>query len=147
VPVDDRARAPLPPPEPEIELLRRLARAGLTVLRVAFWLAGAMMLYTGLFGPPAWTGLQWPAERAFVFACAGVPLVLPCEWWLGRGRWPALTLGMLLWFAPMLRDGDIRYGFLLRLFATMVACASIVVWRTLWRLSAPPDVSRAPPSP
>jgi hypothetical protein len=130
--------APPPPPEPEIELLRRGARVALITLRVAFLLAGALMLYTGMFGPPAWTGLDWPTTHLFVFACGGLPLVLPCAWWLGPGRWPALVLGCLMWFLPMLRDTDDPYSYLLRLFATMVACASMVVWRTLWRLSAPP---------
>ena len=138
---------PTAPHEPEIQTLRRIARVGLMAIRLLFWLIGAMALYTGLFGPPEWTRLDWQTTHLLVFACAGLPLVLPSATWLGRRWWLALLVGCLLWFLPMLRDSDHRYGFILRFFATLVACATIVVWRTLWRLTAAPDVSAAPPSP
>lgn len=137
---------PTPAPEPEIELLRRLARIGLGAIRTVFWLAGALGIHTGVFGPPEWTGLRWPPTHLFVFACAGLPLVLPTDWWLGRRTGAGLFLGaaLLMWFAPLLRTGDHPYGFVLRLFATLVACATMIVWRTLWRLGGD-DVSRARP--
>jgi hypothetical protein len=139
--------SPAPPHEPEIELLRRAARLGLVVIRAAFWLAGALAVYTGLFGPPRWTGIEWPATHLFVFACIGVPLLLPTSWWLGRRwRW-ALAAGCLMWLLPMFAADEHRYGLLLRVFASAVACASMVVWRTLWRLTTAAPVSAGSPSP
>lgn len=138
---------PTTPSEPEIQTLRRIARLGLMAIRLLFWLIGANALYTGLFGPPEWTGLEWETTHLFVFACAGLPLVLPASWWMGRRWWLALLVGCAMWFLPMLADTDHQYGFLLRIFATGVACATIVVWRTLWRLTAAPVVSAGPPSP
>lgn len=138
--------SPVPRHEPEIEVLRRIARIGLGAIRCAFWLVGAVAIYTGVFGPPEWTGLDWPPTHLFVFACAGLPLVLPGGWWIGhrRGALVLLVAAALMWFLPMLRAGDHRYGFVLRLFATVVACATMVVWRTLWRLGSD-DVSRERP--
>lgn len=133
---------PTNPAEPEIQFLRRVARVGLLAIRLLFWLLGAAALYTGLLGPPAWTGLSWETTHLFVFACAGLPLVLPTSTWLGRHWWLWALVACLMWFAPMLRESDHRYGFVLRMFAMTVGCATMVVWRTLWRLTAAPAVSR-----
>jgi hypothetical protein len=60
------------------------------------------------------------------------------DWLFGRGRWIALAVGALLWFAAALLPGEREYGFVLRMFASLVACLTLLVWRTLWRLTQPP---------
>jgi hypothetical protein len=151
-----------PPPsiprEPEIELLGRIARRALGAIRVALWLAGAVAVTlaihralgapnTNLFAfvrafelqpadrPPAWSaaGCVWGA----VWLCAGLPLLAPVDWLFGRGRWIALAIGAVLWAAPALLPDDHTYGFVLRFFASLVACATLAVWRTVRSLAAP----------
>lgn len=124
-----------PPHEPEIEVLRRIARGGLVAIRSVFWVAGALGVWSGVFGPPASTGLDWQQPEVFVFACAGAPLVVPTAWWLGRGRWFALAVGVAMATVPVLHAGDHRYGTVLRAFALLTSCMSMVVWRALWRLT------------
>lgn len=126
---------PAPPVEPEIELLRRVARGGLAAIRTVFVAAGSFGLWAGTFGPPRWSGLGGEQPDVFVFACVGLPLVLPPELWLGRGRWLALLLGIAACLLPMLHDGDHRYGYVLRGFGMLVACLTMVVWRALWSLT------------
>ena len=126
---------PAPPHEPEIEVLRRIASGGLLAIRSVFWLAGAFGVWSGVFGPPDWTTLDWQQPEVFVFACAGAPLVVPSAWWLGRGRWLALGIGLVMVAAPMLHADDHRYGYVLRAFALLTGCLSMVVWRALWRLT------------
>lgn len=134
---------PAPPREPEIELLATIARRGLRTLRAAFWLAGAAAIGFGCWRsatPPIDdAGLAGAAPNALgvVWLCAGLPLVARADWLFGRGRWPALAGGALLWFGAILLPHDHRYGFVLRAFASLVACLSLLVWRTLWRLTVP----------
>lgn len=137
--------APLPdlPREPEIELLATVARRGLWTLRAAFWLAGAIAILFGLWRsatPPvdeAGHAGSAPNALGVVWLCAGLPLVARTEWLFGRGRWPALAGCALLWFGAIPLPHDHRYGFVLRAFASLVACLSLLVWRTLWRLTMP----------
>lgn len=125
-----------PPREPEIEFLGRVATRGLVVLRTAFWLAGAVAIAYG-----AWRALLAPEREGPasalgpVWVAVGVPLVLPVDWLFGRGRFAVLGISAALWFLPMLLPDDHRFGFVLRMFATLVACLSLLVWRTLWRLT------------
>ena len=77
-----------------------------------------------------------------VWVCVGLPLVLPSRWLFGTGRWKALAVGLLLWFGPMLIDGDHAYGFLIRMFASFVACATLLILRTLRTLTAEPTAHR-----
>ncbi len=123
------------PPEPEIELLRRMARGSLLAIRAVFWSAGACGLVAGVFGPPSWTGLGGQQPAVFVFACVGAPLVVPPAWWLGRGRWLALALALAACLLPMLHEADHRHGYLLRAFGMLIACLTMVVWRALWQLT------------
>lgn len=123
---------PTPPHEPEIELLARFARRGLLVLRLVFVIAGVAAFVHGtgrlLHPPPDDPAF---AARHLVWFCAGLPLLLPVNWLFGTGRWLALTAFALLWALPILLLEDDPYGFVLRMFATLVACAALFVWRTL----------------
>lgn len=138
--------ADLPPHEPEIEALARVARGGLWLVRRVFWLGGAVAVGYGAFRsgadahwtfyaphslatPPAATGVTW--------LCVGLPLLAKADWLFGRGRLVALALGGVLWFGAALLPEERDYGFVLRLFASLVACLSLLVWRTLWRLTTP----------
>ncbi|MFY9341170.1 MAG: hypothetical protein WAT39_01690 [Planctomycetota bacterium] len=131
---------PPTPREPEIEALAKFARSGLWVLRRVFWCAGAFAIGWSLFAPGgAATGDSAGTTARFhvVWLCGGLPLVLPVGWLFGRGRWLALAAGVALWFLPsLLVAADPEYGFLLRMFASLVACATLLVWRTLWNLGS-----------
>ena len=134
-----------PPREPEIELLGRIARRGLWVLRRVLWIAGVVAIVYGV------TMIVAPADASaadpeplpkgpalgFVWVCAGWPVLVHVDWLFGRGRWIALGIAALLWAAPSLLVSDPEYGFILRFFATLVPCLTLLVWRTLWRLTAP----------
>jgi len=135
----------LPPPrEPEIEVLGRIARGGLWVVRRVFWLAGVAAIAFGVWrtftAPIDAAGVvgTTPNALGIVWICAGLPAVLRVDWLIGRGRWRALTLGAVLWFGAALLPHDHDFGFLLRVFASLVACLSLLVWRTLWRLTGTP---------
>lgn len=135
-----------PPREREIEVLGRIAHGGLWFLRRVLWFAGAFAVCYGLVrtwsaDEVATPGTTVPA-LGFVWICAGLPLLVPVDWLFGRGRWLALVAGVLLWFGPSMLSADPEYGFVLRFFATLIACVTLLVWRTLWRLTA----SAAPPA-
>jgi len=136
---------PETPREPEIELLGKLARGGLFVIRLAFFTAGAAALAYGLkkmwtTGDGWWHELEFratPSAAGFVWTTVGLPLVLPANTLLERGV-PQLALLLAsagMWFGPMALADDSEYGYILRLFATLVAFLCLVVWRTLWRLT------------
>jgi hypothetical protein len=154
---------PSVPHEPEIEMLGRVARRALWTFRRVLWAAGAAAVLFGLhsaLGAPN-TGVfafvrafeLLPAERppavsaagvvrGAVWLCAGVPLLVRVDWLFGRGRWPALAAGAVAWGAPALLPPDHEYGFVLRFFASLIACLTLLVWRTLWSLAA----VRTPPA-
>lgn len=131
-----------PPHEPEIELLGRVARRFLRVLRAVFFAAGMVAIVVGVrflcddtpadAEPIAWFGLVW--------ICAGLPLLLRADWILGRRGWIAALAGAMLWIGPALLPQDHEFGWLIRFFASLVACAVLFVWRTLWRLT--PEAGR-----
>jgi len=137
----------LNPPEPEIELLGKLARGGLFMVRFAFLAAGVAALAYGLkksltVGDGwSWSHLQArgaPSAAGAVWLTLGLPLVLPADALLSRGRAQValLLLSGGLWFGPIALGDDSDYGFVLRLFATLVSFLCLVVWRTLWRLTS-----------
>jgi hypothetical protein len=136
---------PAEPREPEIEFLGKVARIGLAAIRVVFWVAGAGALVIGVVrivipeplflfdaGP-----LNEPSRIAqhVVWLCPGLLLVTPVEWTFGRGRWPMLAASALLWLVPIWLPGEADYGFVLRMFGTLIAFLTLAVWRTLWRLT------------
>lgn len=133
-----------PPREPEIELLGRIARRGLWVLRRVLWIAGAvgvvygvsMMIAVDAVPDPDPAPLPKGPALGFVWICAGWPPIARVGWLFGRGRWLALGFAALLWAGPSLLASDPEYGFILRFFATLIACVTLLVWRTLWRLTA-----------
>jgi hypothetical protein len=61
--------------------------------------------------------------------------VVRTDWLFGRGRWWALGLGASLCFGAVLLPGDHAYGWVLRFFASLIACATLLVWRTVWGLT------------
>ncbi|MFN3242838.1 MAG: hypothetical protein ACE37K_15160 [Planctomycetota bacterium] len=137
---------PETPREPEIELLGKLARGGLFVIRMALLAAGVAALGYGLkktltIGDGwAWGGLEFrstPSAAGFVWMTVGLPLALPANTLLNRGMPQAALLltSAAMWFGPMALADDSAYGWILRLFATLVAFLCLVVWRTLWRLT------------
>jgi hypothetical protein len=140
------------PREPEIEWLGRAARRALVGLRVLFWCLGAAAIAGAVWvtvdpalqqseqGEPA--PLATRVAHNLTFAAFAVPLLLPVGWTFGRGWKVALALGALLWLGPMLLPGDHPWGCLIRAFATLVGCAILLVWRTLWSLTAPAPVTR-----
>ncbi len=143
------ADLPEPPPrEPEIELLGKLARIGLFAIRVAMFVAGTAALAYGLTKSLTsgdgweWLSLEWrarPSAAGAVWLTVGLPLVLPANVLLDRGLPQAALLGLsaVMWFMPWTLGDDSEYGYILRLFATLVAFLCLVVWRTLWRLTTP----------
>ena len=144
--------SPVVPREPEIEFLGRLASRVLALLRVLLFVAGLVAIAAACYltaNPPAATtqhegipSLQQRIAHNLVWVCVGLPLVLPSRWLFGAGRWQALAIGLLLWFGPMLLDGDHEYGFLIRMFASFVACVTLLVLRTLRTLTADGTASR-----
>jgi hypothetical protein len=134
-----------PPREREMEFLGRLAQKALLGVRVLFWLTGAAALAGAIYitGNPTVTmsedqpvpPLAQRLASNLTFLCFAIPLLLPVRWLLGRGRFVALALGGVMWFAPMLLPGDHAFGFAIRVFATLVACAMLLVWWTLWSLT------------
>lgn len=145
MPSDD---LPLPPREPEIEALGRIARRGLWLARIVLWLGGLASATLGVLrmvapelGPDI--GLAPPNELPggghaiapeFVWFCPALVLLLPVEWTFFRGRWIVLGLSALLWIVPIWLPGDHEYGYVLRVFGTLIAFLTMLVWRTLWGL-------------
>jgi len=139
------APMPTPPREPEIEFMGKLARCALRIIRAAFFGAGTYAVVFGcqqLFGSEAAASLpptQAHWDRGVVWIALGVPLMLPNRWLFTQSRARiALIVGFAaLWFAPVWFANDSPYGFILRMFATLVAFLTMLVWRTLWRLTQP----------
>jgi hypothetical protein len=137
--------APLPgaPREPEIELLARIARRGLIAARCVLFVAGLGAIAFAVIAAGGHAATAPGAEDSAaarvahhaVWVCAGLPLLLRTDWLLGRGRLPMLGVGIVLWFGPAAVDGDHEYGFVLRMFASLVACATLLVWRTVFALT------------
>ena len=42
---------------------------------------------------------------------------------------------------PVCFENDSPYGYILRMFATLISFLSMLVWRTLWRLTQPDDAA------
>jgi hypothetical protein len=112
---------PETPREPEIELLGKLARGGLFVLRMAFLAAGVAALGYGLkktltIGDGwAWGALEFrstPSAAGFVWMTVGLPLALPANTLLDRGLPQAALLltSAAMWFGPMALADDSAYG-------------------------------------
>jgi hypothetical protein len=135
---------PTTPREPEIELLGRIARHVLWGLRRVLWLVGATAVG---FGVHSCVWLGTPVFVWFVWFAGGLPLLAPIDWILGRGRLVALSVGAFLWFLPSLLAGDQDHGWVLRVFASLVAVATLLVWRTLWRLTLPAAEIERPIAP
>lgn len=129
-----------PPREPEIEALGRVARRALWLIRRVLWIAGAVAVGYGLWR--GWTrgdltgAVPQPSASGVVWLCVGLPLLARIGWLFGRGRWLALGVGGLLWFGASLLPDDPDYGYVLRFFASLIACLTLLVWRTLWSLTA-----------
>lgn len=134
------------PREPEIELLGKLARGFLFAARAALAAAGAAAVAFGLVksltdgagwepGTLAWRAE--PSAAGAVWVTLGLPLVLPAATLLrrGLGQVALLLASVALWFGPSSLGDDSDYGYILRMFATLVSFLCLVVWRTLWRLT------------
>lgn len=142
-----------PPHEPEIEALGRAAHGFVWLLRRAFWLGGLGGVGYGLWRCWADEGAGWtwvapyhlmtiPSAKGVVWLCLGFPALLPVDWTFGRGRWILLAISAALWFGAMTLPDDHRYGFVLRITATFVVAATLLVWRTLWRLTSSAAAAR-----
>lgn len=147
---------PMPPPprEPEIEFLGKVAHVVLRLIRVVLFTAGAYSIASGIAqmtGPhedpegflkflliPSATGTIW------LWFTLGLMLVVPSKWIFTKGPapWALLAVNALLWFVPMALGDDSRYGYILRMFASLIAFLTMLVWRTLWRLTEPDDGNR-----
>ena len=122
------------PREPEIEFLGRIVRIALRGIRVVLWLAGVAgvvvcvqrMVVEGQLAPSA------------VWLCPGLLLITPIAWHRGRRLGILLAIGALLWFGPIALPDDTSWGFVLRMFATLIAFLTLFVWHTLWRLTEAP---------
>jgi hypothetical protein len=134
-----------PPREPEIEFMGKLAHGMVLIVRVALWGGGVCALVYGfqqMLDPtpsPQVPGLETHSDRGAVWIALGLPLVIGAKRILKKG--PAailiLTIFVALWFGPMLLENDSPYGYILRLFATLISLMSVLVWRTVWRLTLP----------
>ena len=136
-----------PPPtprEPEIELLGRIAGRFLWFVRRVLWLGGAAAIAHGCWRSSTDSGWDLdqpstlatlPAATGVVWICLGAPLVVRVDWLFGRARHAALATGASLWFGACLLPREQEYGYVLRFFASLVACLTLLVWRTLWRLT------------
>ena len=136
---------PQPPREPEIEALGRAAHGFLWLLRHVFWIGGLFATTWGIERcfDQRWTFIAMNTTttpvHGFTWLCVGLPLLARVDWLYGRTRWLALTIAAALWFGPSVMQDDHVFGFILRVFATAVACATLLVWRTLWRLTERSD--------
>ena len=142
---------PAPPREPEIEFLGKLVRRALLAFRGATALAGAAAIgYAAVkfADPPPVTLPDYgtitpspvgeapgPIAPFFVWLCIGIPPLVPTRWLFGRGRWPMLLVGILLWLVPSRLEGDSDYGYIIRFFASLVAIAVLGVWRVCFGLT------------
>lgn len=144
---------PGPPREPEIEFLGKLAHGFLAVARFVLWLAGVAAIAYGTcraagiepiftsFLLPDSTSSDQASASSVVWFTLGLPLVLPADWLLTKNRhriW-ILIVSALTWFVPMLFGDSSSYGYILRMFATLISFLSLLVWRTLWQLTKPAE--------
>ncbi len=137
--------SPPTPLEPEIEFLGNVARRTLAGLRAVLFVAGVVAVGFAVRtlastpiddgSPAAATPSPTGGLFGMVWLCAGLPLLSPVDWLFGRGRFVALAGAVVLWLGPCLFAHDIDYGWLLRFFASLVAAATLVVWRALWALT------------
>ena len=136
---------PAPPREPEIEFMGKVAHEALRLMRGALWIGGIAALIYGYqkfvepYATPPNTGNVYPSALGTIWFTLGLPLVLPTCWMLNQRR---VLIGMAvvyaaMWFVPMSLPDDSPYGFILRTFTTVVSFSSLLVWRTLWRLTNP----------
>jgi hypothetical protein len=125
------ASDPTPPREPEIELLGRIAARAIWVLRRALWLGGVAAVGYGLWR----ICTQVEHAAGFVWICVGLPLLLPVGWTFGRGRACMLTVAAALIWGPSLLPDDQDHAWILRFFAALIPCLTLLVWRTVWRLT------------
>jgi len=138
---------PPPPREPEIEILGMIAHGALALIRVVFFGAGVWAIVYGiqkmrepLLSPgPGLATVALPSAAGTVWLALGLPLILRCKWMFTKGalQWSLLVILALMWFVPMGLNDDSPYGYILRMFATLVSILSLLVWRTLWRLTEP----------
>lgn len=136
---------PTPPREPEIEFLGKLARGLVQIVRVVLWCGGVYALVYGfqqMLDPAPVKqvpGFESHSDLGAVWIALGLPLVIPTKWTLQKNRVAMVMLAVFvtLWFGPMLLENDSPYGFILRLFATLISFLSVLVWRTVWRLTQP----------
>lgn len=137
------------PHEPEIEFLGKLVRKALLGFRGAAGLAGvAALVYAAanFVDPPAVEVSTvpdmtpgpvtiHPIAPYFVWLCIGIPPLVPVRWLFGRGRWPMLLVGLVLWIGPSWLQGDSDYGYIIRFFASLVAVSVLLVWKTVFALT------------
>ena len=143
------------PHEPEIEFLGKVVHICLRVLRVFFWLFGAISVASAVYlvgnpevqqsEPSPLPPLSQLVAHHLTWWCLGIPLLLSADWLFGRGRWLMLGVGLLLWLAPHALPGDHPYGYILRFFASLVAVSVLLVWRTVFALTRPHGEVSAPP--
>ena len=135
------------PREPEIEFMGRVAREALRLMRGALWLGGMAALvygYQKFMAPyensPRETGnAVMPSALGTIWLTLGLPLVLPTCRIMNKPR-ALIGTGIIyvaLWTVPMSLPDDSPYGFILRIFTTVVSFSTLLVWRTLWRLTNP----------
>lgn len=112
----------------------RLAGAllGLGVTALVFWQVARET--------SVWSGNALPRHEALVHAALGcsfgLPLLLPLSWLRRFALW-LLPLFALLWFGPIWLPDLSPYGFILRLFATVVAITALALWNLLTSLTRP----------
>ena len=138
------ATDPSTPREPEIELLGRIATRAIWLLRRVLWLGGVAAVGYGVWrcGADAnwsfvapYSLLSPPGAAGFVWLCVGLPLLLPVDWTFGRGRGPMLAVATTLVLGPSLLPDDRDHAWILRCFAVLIPCVTVLVWRTVWRLT------------
>lgn len=142
------------PARTELDGLRRVSATFLRVLRVA-----AIVIGLGAIGFAWWHGFAEPREPGVAPPDAGeaiawlglavsfaLPFLVPFRWLRdGRSRLRLLPPFFAAWFLPLvLGDPSPMLGVVLRLFASGIALATLVVWNLLFSLTVPPV--NAPPS-
>jgi hypothetical protein len=141
------ATLPPAPREREIEILARLARGVLIILRVLAVLVGLAAIGAAVFAtlrPETVMSENEPvpplAQRIannMAFVCFGLPLLLPVRWFSRTRLVPLLLAGAAAWFGPSFLPGDQAWGCVLRAFASSVGVVALFLWRTLFGLTQP----------